>query len=506
MKGATIRAIGCIVIFLFFMGIENGSAGGKKEQNGTTGPSDAAVPPAAEVAPEDDEGLSSAAVSFGDVLYTPEQLINQALVNNQELLGLRSEKEASAIEVKKAKAERFPTFDFQANFSYITNPPTLELKPGDLGSMQTEAGKLEFPQEKMEVNLGAQNTNYEFKLIVDQPVFTWGKITNAVKLYEQGTEAGRLSVLNKENEITVRIKSYLHSLYFLDKIEALIQKQKETAERLIFISEKSYESGFIIYTELLDTRVRVKEIDLAQAQLREQKNQVLIQLKQTTGLEDLPLGSIDFTFIDENIDHYHLSSKEALIEKALNENLNLQLLKKQQEIARHKLKIAKGKSYLKPDIGLHFELTYGGAKFPFIEPDWFGTDDYNITSTIGLTTTIFDGGRLRSDVKINEEELQGTLYDYGQGVNSVRQLIAQTLLKIDLNRHSVEYYNLKYETDKEQTDLKKTQFDSGAGSERDYLQAKIDLYADEIQIYKEKISFFNNYFTIKNITGDPLSK
>jgi outer membrane protein TolC len=137
-----------------------------------------------------------------------------------------------------------------------------------------------------------------------------------------------------------------------------------------------------------------------------------------------------------------------------------------------------------------------------VEPDWYGQDEFNFTATAGITTTIFDGGRIKTDITLGEQELREALYGYQQGRESIETHLRKTLRKIDLNREKINYYQLKCSTDEEQVELKKTQYESGAGSEREYLQALITLYADRAVVLREKIEFFNNFFTIKNITND----
>ncbi len=433
--------------------------------------------------------------------YTPEELVASALKNNLELKGLRTDTRKSLLEIGQAKAERLPELDFAINLSHIANPPTLELSPGDLGSIETEMGALEFPEEKMTVNLGTESTNYEFTLSLDQPVFTWGKINNSIKLYTRKAGARALTVESKVNELRTTIYSSIATLYFLDIMEDLVKKQIETGERLIAISEKSYENGFILYTDLLETRIRVQEIYLAHTQIESRKKEVMTRLALATSLDDLTMKAISFGQFDDEITNYVPANEETLIDTAFEKSIDLKLLEQQRAIMAHKLDIAKGKSYLKPDIGLHFELSYGGPRFPLIETDWYGRDDYNLTSTIGLKTKLFDGGRLKQEIKINKEDLEGSLYAFERGKSQIRQIITETMAKLELNKSTIEYLDLKIGSDREQMEIKKTQFETGSGPERDYRQAQIALYGDMIQRCKEKITFFQNYFTIRYITN-----
>lgn len=437
-----------------------------------------------------------------DPPYTSEDLIETALKNNPELWDLRTEKEKSSLDIKKAQAGRFPDISVAANLSYIANPPTLELKPGDLGSMQTQIGTINFPQERMSVNLGAESTNYEFKLTVDQPLFTWGKIGNAVKLYKSVAEVKAISILKKEHEIHTKIRIYIPTLYFLIRIEELIGEQKQISDRLISISQQSYDNGFILYPELLDAKMKAEEITLAAMRTANEIEQMLLELEQLTGIRSIKREDINFSDVDSSLAFYTFEDQDALLKQAVENNIDLQLLQRNRMISAHKLDIAKGKHYLKPDIALHVELSYSGPRFPFIETDWFGQDDYNITSTLAIRTKIFDGGEILSDIRIQETEMEQVSYTYMHAKGTIDRTIKETLLRMKLDDSNLSYLHRRIETDKELMELKKTQFDSGVGSETDYLKANVDLLSNRIRLNQVKAQYIQRYYTIKNIVND----
>nr|NGX38654.1 hypothetical protein [Chlamydiota bacterium] len=79
---------------------------------------------------------------------------------------------------------------------------------------------------------------------------------------------------------------------------------------------------------------------------------------------------LDFSAFHTTLETLGLEDKNHLHQKALRENVNIRLLEQLQSVSRLKLKLARGSSYLKPDIGLHLELSYSGSRFLFLETDW----------------------------------------------------------------------------------------------------------------------------------------
>jgi outer membrane protein TolC len=439
------------------------------------------------------------------LVLTRETLVKSAMENNPELLQLGVEKEQTRIDLKSARAGRYPDIGAEIRLSHIANPmEPISVTAGEYGSYEIPGeGEILIPPEDLEVFEGMEPMLYEFIVTLEQPIFTWGKIRNSIELYKRALGANELNIELKRREITTTITVYLYSLYFLEKIDRIIQKQREAADRLIFISEKSYENGFIVYSEFLEARIKAKEIDLGRTRLEEQRRQLLLELEHLTGISGLRSPELSLDFVDPNIANYPTAGKEKLIERALETNVQLELLGRLREIADYKRQIAKGGNYLKPDIGLRFELSYGGPRFPLIEPDWYGKGDYNIISTLAFVTSIYDGGKLRSEILMSEEELKHSTYEYRKGRSEIERFISTTLLKLDLNRDNIEYYTLKKEADADQVELKRTRYEAEAAPESEYLMELIEAYKTDITLYQEKIDFFSNYFTLQNVVyGD----
>ena len=90
---------------------------------------------------------------------------------------------------------------------------------------------------------------------------------------------------------------------------------------------------------------------------------------------------------------------EDYMASAFENSPEIKMLNELREINELRVDISRGSSGLKPDIGLHLELGYSGPRFPFIEADWFGQDSLNLTSTIAVKSSIYDGGKPRLQIE-----------------------------------------------------------------------------------------------------------
>ncbi len=439
---------------------------------------------------------------FNRAEITPELLFRSSLEKNIDLQKLEIERRQADIDLKNAEASFFPTAEFQTTLSYQTKPllEPITLTAGELGSYDIGGSSIMMPMEDMTIYDGMENTWYEFKLIVDQPVFTWGKLSNSILLYEDVARTAGLKIESSRKEIRTRIYIYSYTLNFMNEIEHRLRMQAENAQRLISIADESYRNGFILYTDLLKARIQAKELLIAQAELTQQKEAALLSLSQLSGMKDLKIEDFDFSFI-RDIEDIRLESAGEYLESALSDSPEVQMLNILRSINELKVKISDGAGYFKPDIGLHFELGYSGPRFPFIEADWFGEDSLALTSTIAFQATLYDGGKLGYQIERDTEELSKAFHEYELGVDRIYHFINETLLKLELSRQNIEYYRLLQENDRQQIELRRTRFEAGSGDESDMLNEQISLSINLINENKELIEFYKNYFALLGATS-----
>ena len=450
--------------------------------------------------------LFGASPQFSGFLYAetidPQSLFESALHNSPELQKLEIEKRQSVIDKKNAEASRLPSIDFQTTMTWMSNPAIepITLTAGELGSYDIGGSSLLLPAEDMVIYKGMEDTHYDFKFIVDQPVFTWGKLKNAIELYGHISDVSDFILQSKRNEIKTRIFIYYYSLYFIAEIEKTLTLQHEDAERMINIAEESFNNGFILYTELLKAKIQLKELTIAEAELREQKELALLGLSRLSGMNRLSTEDLEFGSI-VNIEEIKLSKEDDYISKAYIGSPEIKMLEILENINALRVDISKGSGDFKPDIGLHLELGYSGPRFPFIEADWFGQDSLELTSTIAIQTKVFEGGKQKLQIERDLEELEKAYYEYESGTESIVNIISESILKLDLNKQNIEYYRLLQENDLQQLKMKQTQFDAGSGSEVDMLEEKINFNIHRINEYRESIDFYKNYFTLLNVSA-----
>ncbi len=262
------------------------------------------------------------------VPYTIEELTMMAVQSNRDLKQLEIEREKTNVDLRAAKAGRFPTVNGEIRLNHIANPiDPVSVTAGEFGSYPI-AGQDDvlIPPQDVRIYEGMESMMYQFILSMEQPVFTWGKIRNSIDLYKNVLSTRRLNIEKKQQELGTMLRIYVYSLYFISEMEELIAEQREIAERLVYISEKAYENGFIVYSELLEAQIQAQKINLAENQLLQQREQIFLDIKHATLIDNVTYETISFKGIDTDIKGYILPPKEKLLTRALQTNKDLKLL------------------------------------------------------------------------------------------------------------------------------------------------------------------------------------
>ena len=425
--------------------------------------------------------------------YTIDELSNQLKINNSELKILNQEYQQSLIDVKNAKAGLGPTIDLTVAGTYFLNPPidSIVLNVDDILNSITWPDSMDIKPSGQYLTLydGMENTFYSFQLDVTQPIYTWGKLKNAIKLYEKISEIKQLQISSKEKQLQTELNTRIVSLFYLSQIETLLNTQDEYANRLVKISEDAQKNGILLEQDVLEAKISAQQINITQQEIKEQFFNLLLSIQKMTGNQNLELANINFTPNENIFYEFANRNRDELFSKALNTTQDTFLiLENLEQISQYTTKIAQASVYWKPDFALKLSLGYGGSRFPFLEKDWFRQNDYTTNFTLALKTTVWDGGKKINEIKKSKskEEIAGVNYD--DAVLSIKQKLQEQFNVIDLALSKIEYQKLKLQTLDSKIKQQEQLFNSGYGSEQELLQAKIERTTAQIELEQNKLT------------------
>ena len=286
------------------------------------------------------------ALPFSLAAYTLSDLNEAAGLNNPDLLKLQQEYERSLLDVKDAKAGLGPTVDLQLAGTYMLNPPVdaIYLNVDDIiNSINWPSGMSPSSSgQYVKVYDGMENTMYTFQLSITQPVFTWGKLENAVRLYKQVSEIKQTQYLSKKQTLESEIETRLTGLFYLKKILEILEEEKVYAQRLVETSENAEKSGMLLHQDVVEARIQAKELEIAEQDINEQIKNQLLELERTSGITGLTIENIDYSVDEAEIEKIMILNRDEVETQALSGNqLSIKMLTQLQEVNKIAEKIAK---------------------------------------------------------------------------------------------------------------------------------------------------------------------
>lgn len=440
---------------------------------------------------------------------TDDELLVKVESDNLDIKKARSDYASSLLDVKDAKAGMGPTIDMTITGTYMYNPPIgpITVSTDNLLKQMSDQGVdvsaySGLRNSYLKLYDGMEHTYYSFSLTITQPLVTWGKILNAIKLYEKVSEVRLLQVSSLTRQNKSKLLGYADAVYYLRNMQALLAEEQETASRLVEITKSMRDNGMMLDEDLLKVRIQAQQVDVGMREVEMQlENQVL-------GIQNLcndPSLSLDMLshVPDEDAMWALLSEgQEVLVAKATSGTLDsLQMLTRMQEVAEYSKNISSASVNWKPDIALQASLGYGGSRFPLIEKDWYRQDDSTMNFTIAVKSTIYDGGKKIRDVKRSKEKVEGSAIDYQNAIVQIRSQVITSCLSMELDSSKLAYQKLKIESDEKDMQRKKELFDSGYGNESDYLQARLSWQNDRMEQWKLLLDAAVQYRTLSYLSG-----
>lgn len=448
--------------------------------------------------------VSTNAQTYTTASYTLDSLLTATTQNHPELLKLEEEYRRSLLDVKDAWWSLGPTVDLQASGTYMVKPPlgAIYINSDDIiNAIQWNGAKPRNSGQRIKIYDGMENTLYNFQLDVTQPIFTWGKITNAIKLYSQVSKIKLTQITQQKVQLETELKTRLLSLYYMNRILEILDEEEAYANRMVEVSENAEKSGMLLHQDVVDAKIQAKELEIAKQDLIENVNDQLLELERITGIAELNFDEIDYSFVpalEEEFETLLASEPEELESEALSGNQSsMKMLTQLQEVSKTAEKISRGYENWKPDLVLQMSGGYSGSRFPFLEPNWKRKDDYSVNISIGLKTTIWDGGKKIRDVsrKVSEKETA-----------NINKLDARSTISKTFNSQwnaaqactmKIEYQDLKIESASSKIDQKQMMYESGYGSETDVLSVKIERCNAQIEKEQQTLARATACLTIE---------
>ena len=259
-----------------------------------------------------------------------------------------------------------------------------------------------------------------------QPLYTFGKISNAKKAAGYGLEAGEAAVESRKSDVAFQVKKLFYGLVLARELRDIIleseEKVREARDRVNEMIEE--DSGDVGQNDLL--KIDVFEYEVQQSRARAEKS---IEMGKSALKSLLELDrSSDFDIVDTAAETGadDLEALDVYIEQAKNRRYDIRQLRAGVLARRALLKVARSDFY--PQIALAGSLQWGIAPHRPELDNPFLRDDFNFLRG-GAVITLrqnFNFGLTRAKYLARKTELEGLVTRESQAVNAVALQVEQT--------------------------------------------------------------------------------
>ena len=431
-------------------------------------------------------------------MYTLDSLILAMERGNADLLKADQEALKAQLDTADAKGGYTPKIDLLISGTYMANPTMgpIKISPNDIKGLPAIASSVW--TDPIDVSFDMGNNLVQGQLTLTQPIYTWGKLSNAVKLYETVEGIRGMERSDKENQLIAELKSRLDALYYMDRIRPLLTEIDAKADKLISIAESAEENGMLLPEDVLSAKIQKQQVEISRKEIDNQYASVLEALRTLTGISDLAMDMIEYSPDEEVAERVLAIGKESLIALATDPSrLTLQMLDGMEKVMGYTNEIAKGSIYGKPDIALQVSATYGGK----IDSNWLDSDTWGLNITLALSTTLWDGGKKMNDIKRSASDITSASIDKESAIRTIEENVSSSYDSAELSMEKIEFAALKRDSDKLKAENKQNALSVGSASESDVLQAEIQVVQDEIELITERISLSQSVYTLMYLTS-----
>ena len=445
--------------------------------------------------------------------YSFTDLVAAMDLNNVELNKAREAVIQAQLDTKDAKAGYQPTVDLTLAGSYMANPliKEISLAQGEFGSIPVatpptmQVVQVPLPNTDIKVFDGMPTFGYSFQLDLQQPIFTWGKISNSVKIFSAVEAVRQLQLTSLKKQKTASLKAQITALSLLSQMEALLSQQQQYAQELVTLTVAAQNQGVVLEQAVLEAQTQEALIPLSLQQIRHNTSVILQDLRELTGLPQLDGSQI--LHIPQTQGFYEtfqeLSQQDsALLEvAALNPaQESLAILEKLYQAAEYGRKVASGSIYGKPDIALQISFGVNGNMEKLFKGESDLKQDLVANITLGIKTTVWDGGKKLNQLKRSTSQLKDAELDLEQSRSAIKLELSRQINAMTMATLKIQYQELKIQTAQSQLDQKLQLLESGYGSQREVLQTRIEKITEEVKLLEEKINLATAACTVEFMT------
>lgn len=227
-----------------------------------------------------------------------EDFVNSAVKNNYQILLSRQSVRASKGEKTASWGRFFPRLSLEYSSAYIDKPQEFKID-FPVGS---SGGEVIYKEASIEMG---QKDNYQGRISVYQPIFTFGNISTS---YAIADDAYRIQKTRKKNlriQVISEVRKAFYRVLFFNEMVDILTRQKTLMEENLDITEKLYRAGKASNLDISRVKVHLARSQSALIEARSNlkvAKERLFNLSRMKKEDNKIKGELEYRKYDFNLD------------------------------------------------------------------------------------------------------------------------------------------------------------------------------------------------------------
>lgn len=405
---------------------------------------------------------------------TLQQILNSVLDNSPILKKVDNDLRAADAKISLTKAAYLPDVNLSSSYSHIG--PVSSIAIPDMGKFQL------FPAD-----------NYAVALNVNENIYDFGRTNKNIALDLKDQSMIQMQAEQIKQRLSAIVINYFYNIGFLQEAVKIKDEQlKMLNEHLDFVQKKA-ETGSATQYEILTTKVK---ISAAENQKTDLLTALEVQTDQLNTYLDKPLGNR--FLLRTNLQPVQIiSSKDILLNKALENRIEMKMAMQKEEISKSKLDVIRVQN--NPSVNA---FGTGGVKNGYI-PD-LNAPKANYVVGIGVKVPLFDANRS----KYAKIQVQSEIADDEQDTELTRQTISNEVTESRANAEAafkkINQSELQLNQAIEANKLAEVNYKAGSITNLDLMDSYTAVSESKLALFKTRLDYTMNLDKLKLALGETI--
>ncbi|MCF7885464.1 MAG: TolC family protein [Candidatus Marinimicrobia bacterium] len=355
--------------------------------------------------------------------YTLEKCVETAMTNNPDLQIAKLDVKSAESGIRGSYSGILPRLSTGLNYSH-SNQGEREYYVGGIKQIQPESS----------------SNYYGFGINYNQTLYDGGGWWNQIKLAKNSYANALVSKKQTRQNLTAYITQQYYSILKAKKLLNVYESSLKTSQQQLKKTKEMYELGQVAKKDYLKAKVQEGNDKLNIIQQKSQITSLKNELARLMGVENN-----EFSIIEKKYKTPSQYEEESALQKAMDNNIELQSLEHQRKNAQLRYNIAQ--SNLLPNLSTSLSYSKGGSKADRLYSDF--DKFWNTSIGLNLSIPLFQGFSTRTNI----QQAQINYKQYGSRIKSkkleIRKQVKNIIEEIETYNEMLEVNQLNLESAQE---------------------------------------------------------